>query len=100
MKQAIRSRDEVMSTLRENRERIFTRYKVRRMGVFGSYARGEQNEKSDIDIMVDIDPSVGLEFIAVAEELEKLLGIKVDLVSERAVKPGNRRVFERELIDV
>ena len=51
------------------------------MALFGSYARGDQQSDSDVDILVDIDPSVGLEFVTLAEQIEQLLDLPVELVS-------------------
>jgi predicted nucleotidyltransferase len=65
-----------------------------------SYARGDQRPESDVDILVDVDPSIGLEFVSLAERLEQLLGTHVDLVSRRAVKPANWKYIEPELIYV
>ena len=70
------------------------------MALFGSWALDEQTETSDVDILVDVDPSIGLRFVALAERLEALLGQHVDLVSSRAVKPGLLKQIEDELIDV
>jgi predicted nucleotidyltransferase len=53
-----------------------------------------------VDILVDVDGSIGLEFVTLAERLEAALGRKVDLVSRRALKPAMRRLIEREAIDV
>ena len=66
-----------------NRRRNFP---LRRMGLFGSWARNEQTETSDVDILVEVDPSIGLRFVTLAERLESLLEQHVDLVSSRAVK--------------
>lgn len=51
--------------------------------LFGSYARNQQDEKSDIDILVELDHSkpIGLKFVSIQQDLERLLGMKVDLVS-------------------
>lgn len=52
------------------------------VGVFGSYARGEENDNSDLDILIDFDIKVDLlELIGLEQELSELLGIKVDLVT-------------------
>lgn len=59
---------------------------LKSLAFFGSYARGEQTKESDVDLLVDIEDSVGLEFISAMLELERLLGMKVDLVSINAVK--------------
>ncbi|WP_456365837.1 nucleotidyltransferase family protein [Thermococcus sp.] len=73
----------------------------REIGVFGSYVRGEATERSDVDILVDFYevPSL-LKFIELEEYLEKLLGIKVDLVMKSALKPKIGEHVGREVIYV
>ena len=56
------------------------------VGIFGSYARGDENENSDLDILIDINNTVDLlELIGIEQELSELLGIKVDLITLRSV---------------
>ena len=55
-------------------------YPIRRLALFGSWARGDAHEDSDVDVLVDVDPSIGLKFVQLAEELEAALGRHVDLV--------------------
>jgi uncharacterized protein len=57
-------------------------------------------KEGDIDILVDVEPSIGLEFVTLAERLETELGRKVDFVSRRGLKPGLWAQIEPELIDV
>ena len=70
------------------------------MALFGSYARGEQRSDSDVDILVEVDPSIGLEFVTLAQRIEKLLGVDVDLVSSRAVTSKAMEFIKTELIYV
>lgn len=70
------------------------------MALFGSYARGEQRADSDVDILVEVDPSIGLEFVTLAERIEQLLGVSVDLVSSRAVSSKAMELIGPELIYV
>src|SRR3954467_4242308 len=89
-----------MSRLRALLPVLRREFPLRRMAVFGSVARGEAAQGSDIDILVDVDPSIDLEFVTLAERLETELGRKVDLVSRRGVKPALWAQIEPELIDV
>ncbi len=80
--------DRVIMKLRENKPFLEEKYKVKKLGVFGSYVRGEQKKSSDLDILVEFAEPVGLfEFMELEEFLEKKMGIKIDLVSKKALKP-------------
>jgi uncharacterized protein len=91
--------EEILTTLREQRQILSRSYPIRRMALFGSWARGEAREDSDVDVMIDVDPSIGLRFVDLGEELEQALGRRVDLVSRRAIKPSLWERIEPELID-
>jgi len=85
------TRDKILSLLQTNRIKV-QKYGVKRIGLFGSYARGEQVLKSDIDILVEFkkgqknfDNYMDLKFY-----LEKLFGCKVDLVINDSIKPSLR----------
>jgi predicted nucleotidyltransferase len=95
-----KTREEILTLLSKNKYLLENRYKVRRMALFGSYARGDQKAESDVDILVDIDPSVGLEFVTLAEQIEELLGLPVELVSRRAIKPNKLKYIEQDLVYV
>ncbi|MDF0593722.1 nucleotidyltransferase family protein [Methanotrichaceae archaeon M04Ac] len=89
--------EEILQILRDEMPNLSSRYKVRSLGIFGSYARGEADEVSDIDLLVDLeDESLSLmEFIALENHLSDLLGAKVDLVERSALKPAiGRRILE------
>ncbi len=90
---------EILTTLRDQHRILNQRYPIRRMALFGSWARGDAREDSDVDVMVDVDPSIGLRFTDLGDELEKALGRRVDLVSRRAIKPSLWERIEPELID-
>lgn len=91
--------EEILTTLREQHAILSRRYPIRRMALFGSWARGDAREESDVDVLVEVDPSIGLRFVDLGEELEKALGRRVDLVSRRAIKPSFWERIEPELID-
>ena len=83
--------DTIQETLSQHKDEIKRRFPVKSLAVFGSYARQADGEDSDVDVMVEFDRQVGIEFIDLADYLEDLLKIRIDLVSRRALKP---RYFE------
>ena len=90
----------MISQQQENIIRAVTqRIKPTLVGVFGSYARGEENEKSDLDILIDFNIEVDLlELIGMEQELSELLGIKVDLITLRSVNASLKPYIESDLI--
>ena len=95
-----KTREQILTLLNQNKSELERKFKVRRLAIFGSYARGDQRPDSDVDIMVDIDPSVGLEFVTLAERIEQLLGLPVELVSLRAIRPNKFEYIKQDLIYV
>ena len=78
---------------------VIQRIKPTLVGVFGSYARGEENEKSDLDILIDFKIEVDLlELIGLEQELSEILGIKVDLITLRSVNASLKPYIESDLI--
>jgi len=76
------------------------KYPISELALFGSYARGDNHEKSDIDILVDFNGRIGIEFISLAHDLEDILNSKVDLVSRKGIKPKYLPFVEKDLIHV
>lgn len=80
---------EIIRKLRQNLPEITRRFQVKSLLVFGSYVRGRQKKKSDLDILVEfLEPPTFFEFLALERYLSELLGIKVDLVMKEALKPA------------
>jgi len=81
----------VLDSIEKHRERLLAiaaRHGARNLRIFGSVARGEDRPDSDVDILVDLDPERGFgDYLALAEEIEALLGRRVDLVTERGLSP-------------
>jgi uncharacterized protein len=75
------TREQVISTLKKELPKLKDKYGVERIVLYGSFAKGTQRRKSDIDILVDIKKSIGLEFVSLADRLEEILGRKVDLAT-------------------
>lgn len=92
--------NEIIQKLKELKPEIEKRYQITEIGVFGSYVRNEQDENSDVDILVSIseDSKLSLLGFCKAENwLSEILGIKVDLVMKNTLKP---RIGKRILNDV
>ena len=75
-----------------------SRFKVKSIGVFGSYVRGEAKEQSDIDIMVELYEPIGWDFVELKEYLETILEKPVDLVTDKALKPMIRDDIIKEIV--
>lgn len=89
---------EIKQILRENIKSLRRKYNVGNIGIFGSYVRGEQKKKSDVDILVEFRKPIGLfKFLELEEHLSNIIGRKVDLVSKKALKP---RIGKRILKEV
>jgi len=80
------NKDNITNILKANKLDLLTRYHLKSIGIFGSFTREDFKDDSDIDILIDYDQPLGIEFIDLAEELEKILNLKVDLVSKNGVK--------------
>ena len=94
------TKEEILKTLAHDKPELQSRFKVSKMALFGSYARGDQTPDSDVDILVEVDPSIGLDFVTLAERIEQLLVVAVDLVSTRAISPKAMKYLESELVYV
>ena len=87
-----------MQTLRNHMPELQKKYPVGRVGVFGSYSRGEATEKSDIDIAVEITGPMGLSFVAMADEIENLFGKKTDVIPLRSIKPQYLQYIQKDIV--
>lgn len=94
----MRQLDDIVRELRRLRPGLSRRYPIRGIGVFGSYARGDQTANSDLDVLVDMGDAIGmLDFVGLQQDLSDALGVKVDLVMKDALKP---RIGKRILSEV
>ena len=79
--------------------RIASRCGIRNIRIFGSVARGETGPASDIDLLVDLEPGRDLlDLVAAKQDLEDLLGRKVDIVTERSLSPYIREFVMKDLM--
>ena len=82
----MKTRQEILHLLEANREKIKS-FGVKEIGVFGSVARGEETEKSDVDVLVELSKETFNAYMSLLFFLEDLFGTKVDLVMKDAIKP-------------
>jgi predicted nucleotidyltransferase len=79
--QTMLDKDQILRTLRQESSYLYDRYGVVRLALYGSFAQETFTESSDVDLLVESSRPLGLEFVALAEHLETLLGRKVDLAT-------------------
>lgn len=94
----MRTLDEIKKILKMHKPELKERFKVKRIGIFGSYIRGEDVESSDVDILVEFYEPIGWEFVDLKEFLEKILGTDVDLVTAKALKPQLSDTILKEVL--
>lgn len=91
--------DEILVRLRTHFPELRARYHIASLGVFGSYVRGEQHKKSDLDLLIEFDVTPTLfQLAALQRELTECSGIKVDLTLRRTLKPGFGKYILPEVI--
>jgi predicted nucleotidyltransferase len=91
----------ILSLLNQHREQFKKRFAVKHLSLFGSAARDEMREGSDIDVLVEFDgPATFDAYIGLKTELEALFHAKVDLATEAMIKPRLRKYIEKDLVRV
>ncbi len=94
----MKTRDEILQILANQKLSLLETYQITRLGIFGSYAREQQTETSDLDVLVDYSqPPNLLKLIELRDYLSQLFTIKVDVVTQSGLKP---RIRDRVLSEV
>ena len=93
----MQSLNNILSLILKNKPTLQKKYPIKNIGIFGSIARGDHHENSDVDILVEFDKPIGIEFIDLANELESILHQKVDLISKTGIKPKYLKIIEKDL---
>jgi len=96
----MRHLNEIKSRLAKQKVRLIQEYPIKSIGIFGSFARGQQTQESDVDIMVEVSGDIGIRFIDLADELESIVGIRVDVVSKNGIKEKYLKSINSEIIYV
>ena len=95
------TQEEIINLLRQQKPMLLNKYPISELGLFGSFAKGDFNEKSDIDILVDFSGRIdGFDYIRLAHEFEDLFQQKIDMVSRKGIKPQYLPYVEKYLIHV
>ena len=89
-------RDEILQRLQDRQKEMAARFSVRRIGLFGSYLRGNAGEESDIDLIVDLSEPTFDHFMDLKFYLEALFERSVDLVLSDTIKPRLKPVIQKE----
>jgi hypothetical protein len=77
---------QILDTLKQAFDYLSAEYSVKRIGIFGSCAKGQLTDKSDVDIIVEFERPLGLRFVEFAEYLENLLGRDVDILTPAGLR--------------
>ena len=96
----MRTIHEIRAALSDHRNRLFQAYPIKSMAIFGSYSREENTDDSDLDILVEFKDRIGIRFIDLADEIEEIVGLKVDLVSRNGIKMRYLKAIDPDLIYV
>ena len=97
----MKSLNDAKMILSRHKDELEKKFGVKKIGIFGSYANGEPKKSSDLDLLVEFKTPVGLfKFMDLEDYLEKLLGLKVDLVTRKALKSHIGKAILKELIPV
>ena len=95
------NRSHALELLKQHKPELALRFGVTALALFGSIARGDGGEASDIDILVSFDgPATSKRYFGTQFYLEDLFGCAVDLVTEKALRPSLRPLIEKELVRV
>ena len=95
----MKPRKDIARLLRAHLPELRRRYHVKRIGIFGSVARGESGPRSDLDLLVEYTtPPSLLELVALKRHLSELTGENVDLVPRSALKPAYREIILEQVV--
>jgi len=97
----MKSVEEIRTTIRQHQDILAQRYGVKVVGIFGSYVRGEQWQRSDIDLLADILRPVSLlELVGAELYLSEVLEVKADLIPKRDVRDELRETILKEAVAI
>lgn len=97
----MKSYKKIEKILKQHKRGLVEKYKVKEVGIFGSYVKGKQKKRSDIDILVEFEEVPDLfKFLEMERDIEKILGVKVDLVRKKALREELKDIILNEVVSV
>ncbi len=92
----MRTFEEIKEILQKHKDKLKEQYGLKEIGIFGSYVKDEQDEKSDLDVLIELEKPIGfVRFMRLENALSELVGIRVEMVTKKALKPYiGRRILE------
>ncbi len=91
--------EEIKEILNNNKEILRKKYKVKEIGIFGSYVRGEQRKKSDVDILVEFEEPVSLlKLVSVENFLKEIVGMKVEVIPKKDIRSELKEKILKEVV--
>ena len=93
-------RELILSKLRALKPILQAKYPLESIALFGSYARDEADENSDVDLLVELNGRMGIEFVRMADEIEDNLGIKTDVLTKKSLRERFLNLIKDDLIYV
>ena len=95
------TRDQILSFISQNKKMLRDRYHITRIGLFGSYARGEQKDTSDIDLLIEFEENTQDLYdlkIQIKELFRSKFGIETDICREKYIKPRIKKTILKETV--
>lgn len=97
----MKSYKKIEKILKKYKKELMEKYKLKEIGIFGSYVRGEQKKSSDVDILVEFEEVPDLfKFLELERYFEQLLGLKVDLVRKKALRKELKNIILDEVVNI
>ena len=95
----VKTKEEILDKLKNVREKLKEKYKVKKIGIFGSYVSNKQKATSDIDFLVEFEDNADLfHFVGLSRYLEEIFNTKVDVMSKPSLKEGLKQHILEEVI--
>lgn len=91
------TKEKIFEILRRELPYLKSAFGVKRIGIFGSFAKGIQKEDSDVDVLIEFEKPIGLNFIELAEYIEKVLNKKVNIVTSGGLKSIRLKQIARDI---